>query len=161
MFSRFRFIVEISELKLEISLCIIFNFYINLENFKSWNEITTSLIIFRNFKFTKLTKRNKLNHVQQHPDFFFLLLSDTAVVFIVRLFTFPELVDCEVSSLSSMTFALDFISFVIQMKASSTFSDFLAEVSRNLNPKLLANSLPSYVDTYLSDSRSFLFPTTS
>ena len=47
------------------------------------------------------------------------------------------------------------------IKASDTFTESFAEVSRNLIPKVYANFIPSSVSTFLLDSRSVLLPTRS
>ena len=44
------------------------------------------------------------------------------------------------------------------IKTSDTFTESLAEVPRNLIPKVSANFIPSSVSTFLSDSRSVLLP---
>ena len=54
---------------------------------------------------------------------------------------------------------LPLISLVIKVKDSSTLTDSLAEVSRNLTLKWSASSLASWYGTYLWSSKSFLFPT--
>ena len=89
---------------------------------------------------------------QQQPPFFLSPNLFPAPGFLI-------LVLCECYGFGADVATLPFISLVIVVKASSTLSDSLADVSKNLTLKWSASSFASWYGTYLWSSRSFLFPT--
>lgn len=93
-----------------------------------------------------------LHSTQQHPPLFlpWIFLPLPLVILVVP--PWSALFGYEVATLA-------LISRVIRVKASSTFIDSLADVSKNRTLKLSASSLPSWYGTSLYSSRSFLLPT--
>ena len=88
---------------------------------------------------------------QQHPPFLVSLIFLAPPLLI--------LVDPSCLGFGWLVATLPFISLVIVVKASSTFNDSFAEVSKNRTLKWSANSFASAYGTYLWSSRSFLLPT--
>ena len=100
-----------------------------MKKLKNWKNVK-----FIKFIYKRNIKKLSLNHNQQQLSFyfFFLFIPETFLV----LSTLPYVYyDSYVDSSSPITLALFLISFVIVIKASSTFTDSLAEVSKNLTPK--------------------------